>query len=306
MFSTLDPNSCDTHEREMFRAESIVPRVSGISRTEFRRRYLEANRPVIVADGLVGSTSTARWNLQYFKNRFGGLEVAVSGDFFSPLSVMRLSDFIDLAYRLEDVPAEHFPTDAATPYLRLAHSDFGGVDFASIFFNALQDEWQQPYFLPRRLYFSPLTLVDRPANRKRFPEWGLFISTRGGVTGIHIDRTNDNSILASTCGRKVGYLFEPTPSVLKFLALEHHAREKGELNSTRRMPVVLRGGHPDYSGLVAHYFELGPGEVLFIPKRWAHEVFTTSACVSFTYNFVHFSDVDCSYLMHRAFGIGFH
>jgi hypothetical protein len=232
--------------------------------------------------------------------------VAVSGDFFSPLSVTTLSDFIDLACRLEDVPAESVLGHTTIPYLRLAHPNFGGVDFTTIFFNALQNEWQKPYFLPRRFYFSPLTLVGRAPNRKRFPEWGLFISPRGGVTGIHIDRTNDNTILASTCGRKVGYLFEPSPAVLKFLAQEHRAREHGMQNAVLRSSVVLGGGQPEYSGLVAHYFELGPGEVLFIPKRWAHEVFTTSACVSFTYNFIHFSDVDHYYLMHRAFGVGFH
>jgi hypothetical protein len=283
-----------------------VPRVAGNSRAEFRRRFLMANRPVVVTDGLVDSPSTTSWNLQYFKNRFGAIDVAVSGDFFSPLSVSTLAEFIDTAYRLEDVPADSVSADTTTPYLRLAHPTFGGVDFTTLFFDALQDEWQKPYFLPRNFYFSPFMLIGRAPNRTRFPEWGLFISPRGGVTGIHIDRTNDNTILASTFGRKVGFLFEPSPTVLEFLALEHRAREQGLLNAIHRTSVILRGGQPEYSGLVAHYFELGPGEVLFIPKRWAHEVFTTSACVSLTYNFIHFSDLDRAYLMHRAFGISFY
>lgn len=281
----------------------IVPCVSGISRSDFRRHFLRANRPVVVQDGLVDSPSTRHWQPAYFRQRFGDLPVAVSGDFFSPAAVIKLADFINLVEHLECTSRIEVPS----PYLRLAYPDFGGVDFTSVFFDALKHEWQQPYFLPRCLYAVPFTLIGKAPNLKRFPEWGLFISPRGGLTAIHIDRTNDNTILAAACGKKAGFLFEPTTPVLEFLAREHHAREQGQPSSAkRRTEAALRGELPDYPGLEAHYFELGPGEVLFIPKRWAHEVFTLSACISLTYNFIHLSDIDRSYLCYRVFGLGFH
>jgi len=254
-------------------------------------------------DGLFDSVSIRHWHLGLFRQRFGDLPVAISRDFFSPAAVMKLADFIDMVEYIELTGRAEVPA----PYLRLAYPEFGGVDFTAVFFDALKHEWQQPYFLPRRLYAVPFTLIGQAPNLKRFPEWGLFISPRGGVTAIHIDRTNDNTILAATSGKKVGFLFEPMPPVLDFLAREHHAREQGQSSSAKfRAEAALRGELPNYPGLEAHYFELGPGEVLFIPKRWAHEVFTVSACISFTYNFIHLSDIDLLYLRHRLFGVGFH
>jgi len=279
--------------------QRAVERIANVQPAEFRTRFLAPGRPVIVTDGFtVGSGR--RWSPGEFRDRFGELNVSLSGDFFSEHSRSTLREYIDLVERYELRHLSEFDPLDQIPYLRLAYPGVGTDDFSASFFEALREEWSRPYFLPKSLYLNPFDLSGTPPNVRRYPEWGIFISPKGASTALHVDRTQDNAILAVASGRKAGVLFEPSIYATTRMHTEHWAREAGTLPpKTADALMVLNGMLPDYGDATPWHFELGPGEVLFIPKRWPHEVFTVSACVTLTYNFIHLADLDWTYIRSR-------
>jgi hypothetical protein len=108
-------------------------------------------------------------------------------------------------------------------------------------------------------------------------------------------------VLCQVYGRKRGFMFAPRqPGPWP----EWYPPRPGLAPRTPASVAVLRGERPSYAPLEAREFVLEPGEVLFIPKFWVHEVFTVSASISVTYNFMHLESVSprwlCYFLALRA------
>jgi histone arginine demethylase JMJD6 len=54
-----------------------LERKSGLSVADFKRDYLEANKPVIITDAMRDWKAMKTWTPDYFKARFGSKEVEI-------------------------------------------------------------------------------------------------------------------------------------------------------------------------------------------------------------------------------------
>lgn len=274
-----------------------VDKRSNLTREEFVKEYIAKNKPVVITDGLKGWKALSLWTPEYFDKLFGHWQVVVQGASFSSLNQVRFSDFIHSLSKYEHLEREGWDQEQQVPYLR--YSDTTGAtstddeaeaaDFNRIAIRELKDDWLIPYFMPRSRYFSPLNFgpIDE-APGDEYPELGVYLSPRGAVTAFHLDQGHDSAILCQTYGKKQGFMFSP----------DQKEKWSSWLSPTgdraNRMKVaidLLDGKLPDYGDMEPLQFELNPGEVMYIPDYWAHEVFTLSASISLTYNFIHVSNL---------------
>lgn len=272
-----------------------VPRIDRPGAWRFAREYLAKNRPVVVRD------SRDRWGAfetctpAMLAEHFGDLEVKVSGDFFSTIGATLLRDYVAALDRYEELPAEAFSERSPPPYLReTPRAERRPDDFDERVFRLLQPAWRRRRFMPRGLYFRPLHLLSSKPNQRRYPGFGVFVSPRGALTRYHVDIENDSNLLTQIHGRKRGYLFPPGASGVS--PRQHSFSGRGNL--TR----VLRGELPDYSPFEPLQFDLTPGDSVLLPRGWGHEVFTLSASISLTYNFVHLFELSWAWLKFWARG----
>ena len=278
-----------------------VEKRSNLTREEFVKEYIAGNKPVVITDGLKGWKALSLWTPEYFDKLFGHWQVVAQGSSFSSLRNVRFSDFIHSLSKYESMKREDWEQEQQVPYLRYSDetetiSDADGGEapsFNKIAVKELKHDWSRPYFLPRSQYFRPWSIgsVDEEPgvkNLEDYPELGVYISPRGAVTAFHLDQNHDSAILCQAYGKKQGFMFSPDQ------------REKWPSwlaptgNRANRMKVamdLLDGKLPDYGDMEPLQFELNPGEVMYIPDYWAHEVFTLSASISLTYNFIHASNL---------------
>jgi hypothetical protein len=249
-----------------------VDRRSDLTEREFVRDYLSRNRPVVVTDALERWPARRMWTPAYFKQRFGHIPVTLQGEFFYTVGQTTLGEFLD------ELPVfERNPLDGrVVPYLR--YSDGAQGSFTEAALAELKDDWSRPYFLPSGPYIYPPVLSGSDPTRKRYPDFGIYISPRGASTVLHVDNARTNAVLCQLHGRKRAFLFSPDQESL----LPNPAHRKPENLERHPMPSFGRAEPLETT--------LEPGDAMFIPRAWFHEVYTLSASISLTYNFVHLSD----------------
>ena len=254
-----------------------VERRRQISVEEFTRSYLARNRPLIVADAGADWPASRRWTHDFMRKQFGGMTVSLQGDFFGrPLCKMRLDEYIDSFDELEARVGSDGSVSSPPPYLRY---DDGSSTFVTTAQAALRDDWSRPYFLPQSLYVYPPHLVAPDPRTTRYPDFGVYISPRGALTKLHLDRGRTNAILCQVRGVKRLFLYEPALEAR--LPRDWARRPRENLNLDRIPPYEVP---PTFDAL------LHPGEAIFIPRSWFHEVYTIERSISITYNFVHLRD----------------
>lgn len=279
---------------------TTIDRVCKITRRQFLSEYLLANRPVVITDGLRDWAALRRWSPEYFLSKFGDIIAPVSGNFFHPEQQLRLSSFIELLRDFAARQPSDFDVTSSVPYLRLPCPETGTATDRVKVFAPLRDDWTVPYFLPRSLYAFPFDMRGRGLEMRLFPEQSLLIAARGACTGLHVDRTNDTALICQVSGVKAAFLFPPVETSYEHVREEFWHRKAGTLSpKTAAARDLLAGTFPCYKGMDTYYAEVGPGDILVIPKRWPHEVFALETSVALTYNFMHLTDVDWKYLRYR-------
>jgi hypothetical protein len=264
--------------REPARSQDGVPplaRRAKLPSREFIRRYVLQNRPVIVTDCIDEWRALGKWTPAFFAESFGDHVVTLQGETFNVVGSMRLRDYV-ASFPAYEVAAPE--PSGEVPYLRFdlgRHLDHVllvlGLDwlvrgsasrsFTLGCFWRLQRDWGRPYFLPSRFYWRPFHLFCQfSPNTKYNQEFGVFLSPKGAVTRLHADHARTNALIFQLHGRKSGVLYPP-----------------------RWQEEMTRLGE---RGVEPIRFVLEPGDTIFIPRGWLHQVQTDSASVSLTFNFV--------------------
>jgi hypoxia-inducible factor 1-alpha inhibitor (HIF hydroxylase) len=112
--------------------------------------------------------------------------------------------------------------------------------------------------------------------------WFVLLGQRDVITQCHYDA--DENIFQQVTGHKRFIFFHPQDFGKMYLYPAHHARD-------RYSQVDLQ--NPDYSkfpkfkGIVGHEAVLGPGDVLYVPTHWFHEVETAADGPSLSIAFRH-------------------
>jgi ribosomal protein L16 Arg81 hydroxylase len=232
-----------------------VDRRAGLSLREFRKEYLYVGKPVVITDAIESWPARSQWTLEYFRSRYADTKVAVcrlGGERYqaSDMEMTTLSAFID------QVSTSSFET---YPYY-------------------VRDDWQiflthkellSDYNVPK--YFFDWFVFLPSFMRLIYPR--IFIGPRGALTPLHLDIWGTHAWLAQLVGRKRWILFPPDQRELLY-------------------DCNVQPQHPDYERFPLFRDSrplectIGPGDLIFVPGGWAHEVVSLDATLSITHNYM--------------------
>lgn len=241
-----------------------VERRRGLSVEEFRREYLRGNKPVVL-EGLMDDWPALRtWSVEWFRERYSGVPVTATR-MFQKQWACSLGEYLDYA---RDVPRG--PRAQAT-------GDFP-LYLDGWFFRRDQPELTSDFRVPEHVAndwfrFFPGSL-DLAAT-------GIMIGPRGCFTKLHYDLMWTHSWNAQIAGRKRWVLCAP----------QHR---KDVYPKTRHVPGYFPGTDLDRPDLARYprmasvgYYEtiLEPGEMIWFPAMWLHQVETLEDSISLTHNY---------------------
>ncbi|WP_186237718.1 cupin-like domain-containing protein [Burkholderia gladioli] len=250
-----------------------ITKCGELSEQAFISRYLTTNQPVIV----VGEMDT--WGiyqepaLQYFATKCGDEQVQVYDNLFGLIDVCSLRAYLLASKESQDA-------GSLPGYVRW-YAQFRDVDFvwSDPAFSMIEREWAHPSFLPKSSYCLPPSRKGQEIDvtRDAFPYKGIFISSAGCRTRLHRDPIGTQAIICQLQGTKRVTLYSPDAAS----KLECDGAFFDPMNPDKQMFPM--GEHARPEGEIV----LQPGEILFIPDGWYHDVLTLTASVSITWNFVH-------------------
>lgn len=246
-----------------------------LSEQRFLADYVALNRPVVVTGALESWDIANKWTPAVLERRFGDQFVQVYNNYFDLQTLTPLSEYFSQYFGTPNREGSR-----ALPYVRW-YTKLRDVEFcwADDSFAQLSNQWSLLSFMPDRDYLLPYTSSDTRVSpvTDHFPAKGLFISPRGARTSLHVDPWGSCAVLCQVYGHKRWYLYAPEEE--KYL--RNHF---GVVDVTK----------PDYNKFPA--FEraqltatcsLAPGEVIYVPHGWYHQVECDTDSISLTWNFVH-------------------
>ncbi len=254
-----------------------IERRKQLSAEEFVEAYLAPGRPVIVTDAMLAWSASSRLNPAYVERELGQFDVLVYDNLFDLQDICLLSRYLK----------EHFnkPDDECHLYVR-AYSQLRSVDFvwADSLLDRFKEDWRSPYFLPESEYVVPFYMGGCTFNPAchRAPYRGLFISGKGARTRLHRDPFTSSAMLCQFYGQKSFRLWSPEQAPFV-------------INDTDFVDPIAPDleRFPNYhQARVTLDDILSPGEIIFLPGGWFHDVTCISDSISITWNFVHRSRLD--------------
>ena len=232
-----------------------IERRSKLSQDEFMERYVWPARPVVITDLTDDWPARQRWTPQYFKDRFGDVEVEVQADRNSDKRYeanklrlrrnVRLGDFVDRVF--EGGPSNDYYLTANNEALKNSR------------LTALLDD---------------IGTLPPYCDRSRLAaQSSLWIGPAGAITPLH----HDTIMLLHTqiAGRKRWRFISPldTPYVY------NHVGVFSEVDLEK--PDLVH--HPDIARVKIAEVVVEPGETVFLPLSWWHQVASLDACFSFSF-----------------------
>jgi len=232
-----------------------VDRRKNLSLQEFRREYLNRRRPVVITDAMENWRARTEWTLDYFASRYGKSSVTVyrlGGERYQSANAepMMLKSFID------KIKANSF--DAFPYYVR---------DDWRLF--KLHKELLSDYEVPK--YFFDWFVCLPPFMRLIYPR--IFVGPKGAVTPLHLDIWGTHAWLGQLVGRKRWILFSPDQQPFLY-----------NCNVEAHDPDFDR--FPLFKNTKPVECTIGPGDLIFVPGGWAHEVVSLDATISITHNYM--------------------
>ncbi|XRB19418.1 JmjC domain-containing protein [Pseudoscourfieldia marina] len=214
-------------------------------------RYVKARRPVLIRGWAQQWPAYEKWDLEYFQTAPVS-DVAVDVDYGADgggWRKMKLGQYIQV---IRDRDWSSSP-----PYLRLwryqRDAPFLSKDFsvAACFRDVVPE-----------------------AKRPPPPHW-IFISPAGASTPLHLDPWHFHAWFAQLCGRKRFLLFHPRDIARIANGREFVNPHDPDLSS-----------FPGFADAEPLDVTVHPGEILYMPANWAHDVHALDDTVSLTQNFV--------------------
>ena len=243
-------------QRSLVPAATSIERRANLGSQEFLERYYALGRPVILVGEMAEWTAISRWNPDYLKQKVGAASVEFQGgrtsnDRFEMHKDQHrrqapFSDFIDAI--------EGGGNDA---YLTAYNSDRNRAALA-------------PLAADLGLLDKFLT-SDKPAC-----DGMMWIGPAGTVTSLHHDLTNN--FIAQVVGRKRVKIL-PAAEVGKVYNHHHVFSQITDLED----PALDVTHLPRLAGARVYDVVLSPGEILFMPLAWWHQVKSVDFSVTVTY-----------------------
>jgi lysine-specific demethylase 8 len=230
--------------------EATIERVERPSYDAFRRRFLSPGRPALITGAMDAWPAMRTWSFAHVAKVLEGRKIA-------PVVLQGGNFHIDLhdGVRVEEMDFATYQrriegTDAPPYYLRLPLEGEHERLFA---------DFEEPVYCRRRIFLKK----------------NLWVGGKGASSDLHYDMTHN--VVAQIQGRRRVLLFGPEqtadlhPFPLRTLNW-HHSQVHVEAPDHGRFPRYQRAQPID--------FEIGPGEMLFIPKGWWHRFETLSPAIA--------------------------
>jgi len=254
-------------QRDLVPRLAVIERVAGLSGETFLERYYAVNRPVILQGEMAGWPALARWTPAYLKGAIGARQVEFQDDRgrderfeMNKEAHRRQAPFDVFIERILQPGAGNsayltaFNSAVNADALSVLHTDCGHLD----------------------------KFLDRHAAA---PHGMMWIGPAGTVTSLHHDLTNN--FIAQVVGRKHIRL-APAAEVGKLYNHKHVFSDIPDLDD----PNIDLRRHPRLRELRSYDVLLEPGEILFMPVGWWHQVKSVDFSVTITFtNFLWRNDV---------------
>ncbi len=249
-------------------ASRPIERVAGVDRASFEREHLcGVGRPAIVTDAMGNWRAARDWSFDFFAERYGEESVIVTDRLAGATRGRRvkLGDFMVYSRfpELTGLAAAAGPT----PFYLTSFSPFARHP-------ELLADFAEPYF------------VDNAFRDLEGPLWNwyveqfswIFMGPPGTLSPLHVDLFGTHAWLAQVAGRKHFLLYSPEDRPYLY-----NGAFDPDAPDLERFPL-LEQARPIEA-------VLEPGEVIAIPRGWAHRVIALEPAISLTFNFVNRSNL---------------
>ena len=257
-----------------------IERAHGLTPDIFYQRFLTGiGKPVIVTDEMTTWQARSKWSLEFFKSRYGSDRVMPSiwpGEKYGKL--MKLEDYIDYI----QAPNERFAGLWIDPQTKLPRPEpteplpgplylygWRAFDFHP---ELLDDVEQSPKSVEDWLCLLPQALRKVINDTTNYFSRGILIGPAGSKSNLHQDYLHSHAYLAQIAGSKKCVLFSPEDS-----AALYEGRVDPERPEFDKFPL--------FRNATAFECVLEPGEMLFMPCLWWHQVVALENSITVNYNF---------------------
>lgn len=248
--------------------------ISDISAAEFAQDYIAKNQPVVVR-GI--PHDAGQWTPEALTESIGDFTAQIYGSLFDLEDIQSAAEYMEDYFGNNDGEYEE-----DIPYVRW-YSQLKDVDFAwgDDAFSAVSGFWQKPNCLSGQDLLVPLTQQGNQANpvTDHFPYRGLLLAARGARTRLHRDPFCTDAVVCQFHGVKEAALYHPSRS--PELQANSDSSSFGGFTDVRENDLSSLSHEPDFHG------EVHPGDMIYIPHGWLHDVIVKEDSVSITWNFVH-------------------
>jgi hypothetical protein len=257
-----------------------IERAHGLTPEVFYERYLTGiGKPVIVTDELSTWNARSKWSFDFFKSRYGSDTVRPAvwpGDRL--VKLMTLADFLNYVEAPSE-PSQGFWIDPETRFPRAEPPEsvtsplylYGWRGFI-LHPELLADIEQSPKFVEDWFPLLPAAVRKVLDDTTKYFSVGLLIGPEGSKSNLHQDFLHSHAYLAQITGRKRCVLFSPEDSPALY---------GGSVDPDR--PELDR--FPRFRNATAYECVLEPGEMLFMPWLWWHQVVALEKSITVNYNF---------------------
>lgn len=266
-FGWSDP-SCN--ELPAFQVKGQLGRIDNPPAKAFCKRYVEKNRPVIVQGAAENWAALKDWNNDWLlSEKRTSTEVIVSRNGLFPDYETRPEPMQKVQMCLAEFTARALGIDAPPPLL--APDETYYIYGKPALFECL----------PHLIEHVPLPscLADLDTNGPF-----LWMSSCGCTTPLHYDLIN--GFLTQVRGSKKVFLFDHNEHQKLY---QRGANFPGMDNRERQSQIDIHNPDlarfPDFAQAQAWEATLSPGDALFIPSNWFHEVESLEFSISVAYTF---------------------
>jgi hypothetical protein len=230
---------------------SSVERRNNLSYDEFIREYASAGKPVIITDAMKDWKASKTWNWDFFKSKYGLTKCNVQACHTDTVESTTIADYMDY----------------------MSSCDRDKLLYLSQWPVDLNPELYKDYKVP--VYFPNwLERLPRKIRRKyNINPALLYIGPKGTYTPLHFDSWNVSTWMAMISGRKRFVFFSPGQKDFLY---------DGEFDAFN--PDLDK--FPLYANAKPVEVILEPGEIIYFPAKWWHQVANLEDSIAISYNLV--------------------
>ena len=245
-------------QRDLAPAAVGIERRAGLSSDEFLERYYAVGRPVILTGEMADWPAPELWTPDYLKTKIGAAPVQFQGG-------------RNANARFEMDKDAHRRTGPFDAFVDLIMGGAGGNDaYLTAYNSAANRAALAP--LAADMGFLEKFLTPDPALRGGMP----WIGPAGTLTSMHHDLTNN--LIAQIVGRKRLKIL-PAAEVGKIYNTTHVFSDIPDVED----PAIDWTRHPRLATARVYEVELQPGEIIFMPLAWWHQVRALDFSVTATF-----------------------